>query len=320
MTTRHTSSLRVPRQTRDAILQELRGAKIAWYGILDDVEFLGRLWDLDELPSTDGRFNTARADIQQHRFANFDWEDDWIYNDMRFDLLDCPDDTFLRFLCETVHPNVRKDTDQAQQLVLFYNACLAANGVELVPVRHVPTLDGGTRTQVEARALRSNAKSIPLDRFDRLAEPGVLAQHLRRIDDNIELDPPLAIASAKELVEALCKIILDDYAEMYTTRDDMGALYKKVSRVLKLDVESVPDSRRGSAAAHAALRALVTTVQSLAELRNELGLGHGRSRLSAALTRHARLSGTSARGVTEFLLETWQVRRRQARSTPATDA
>jgi Abortive infection C-terminus len=74
----------------------------------------------------------------------------------------------------------------------------------------------------------------------------------------------------------------------------------------------VPDGARGSQAAQGALRALVTTVQRLAELRSELGLGHGRNRASQALTRHARLAFNTSSAVAEFLLDTWLQRRAEA--------
>jgi hypothetical protein len=45
-----------------------------------------------------------------------------------------------------------------------------------------------------------------------------------------------------------------------------------------------------------------------------LGTGHGRAHINPALGRHARLAATSARAVTEFLLDTWQARQTQAPS------
>jgi hypothetical protein len=50
-------------------------------------------------------------------------------------------------------------------------------------------------------------------------------------------------------------------------------------------------------------------VPSLAELRNELGLGHGRNSASEALTRHARLAFDSTSAVAECMLDTWRARR-----------
>lgn len=64
------------------------------------------------------------------------------------------------------------------------------------------------------------------------------------------------------------------------------------AHTLKLSAESVPESTRGSQAAQRALPSLVVTIQSLAELRNELGLGHGRASTSpgAWAPRSSRLS------------------------------
>jgi hypothetical protein len=75
-----------------------------------------------------------------------------------------------------------------------------------------------------------------------------------------------------------------------------------------LNAESVPDSRPASKTSQQILRTLVTTVQSLAELRNELGIGHGKSTRSVALARHARLSLNSTVTIAEFILDTWHTR------------
>jgi hypothetical protein len=56
------------------------------------------------------------------------------------------------------------------------------------------------------------------------------------------------------------------------------------------------------------MSAVITTIQSLAELRNELGIGHGQSKRSVALTRHARLALNATVTITEFVLDTWQAR------------
>ena len=151
--------------------------------------------------------------------------------------------------------------------------------------------------------------SVPLTNFDRLDEPEVVEQHLQRISANTDSDPAAAIGAAKELVESVCKVILDDFDVEYRNRDDLLDLYKKVAKVIGLSRDAVPGSAKGSEAAQRVLQNLATAVQSLAELRNELGIGHGRTKLSAAFARHARLAANAARTVVEFLLETWHERR-----------
>jgi hypothetical protein len=155
---------------------------------------------------------------------------------------------------------------------------------------------------------------ISLERFNRLGDPAVVDQHLQRIAANIDRDPAAAVASSKEVVESVCKFILDDYGVSYSPTDDLLTLYKAAAAQLKLNREAVPGSAKGSAAAHRVLQNLSTAVQSLAELRNELGLGHGRTTVSPAFARHARLAANAARTVVEFMLETWHERRRAGSS------
>ena len=151
--------------------------------------------------------------------------------------------------------------------------------------------------------------SILIERYDRLAEPRAVVEHLDRISAAIASDPAAVIGSAKELVETACKLILDDYGEEYERRADVMDLYKAAAKVLKLSRDSVPDSAKGSQAAQRVLQNRATAVQGLAELRNELGLGHGRTTPSPALARHARLAANSARTVVEFLFDTWHARK-----------
>jgi hypothetical protein len=74
--------------TRRAIIDELSLSKFHWSGRLEEPEFLARLYKLKDLPSTDGRFKDAAGDIWQHRVNNNDWDDDWVFYDSRFDLME----------------------------------------------------------------------------------------------------------------------------------------------------------------------------------------------------------------------------------------
>jgi AbiJ N-terminal domain 3/Abortive infection C-terminus len=284
---------------------------INWAGRLEEPDFLARIWDLADMRSTDGRFKDAAGDIWQHRVNNpQDWEDDWVFTDGRFDLMHGDDETLLRFLAEMVHPAVRPDEDEARSLVESINKKLAADGWALVEVDQVSgrPIFAGRRI----KGARQPTTALKLPGYKRLRDPQVFHEHLRRIDAGLANDPPAAIASSKELVESVCKVILDDYEIEYGHKEDLLDLYKAAAKALKLSVDSVPDSARGSQAAQRAARALTSAVQSLAELRNELGLGHGRNAASKALTRHARLAFNSASAVAEFLLDTWHQRRGDA--------
>jgi hypothetical protein len=127
-----TSANEISEVTRRSIFDSLSTAGTSWSGRLDEDDFLARLYDLTKMRSTDSRMRNAAGDIHQHRVNWRDWEDDWIFHDSRFNLLRAPDHELLRFLCETVHPVVRPDDDEARSLVEQYNAELERDGWRLV--------------------------------------------------------------------------------------------------------------------------------------------------------------------------------------------
>jgi hypothetical protein len=204
---------------------------------------------------------------------------------------------------------VRSNPDEARDLVDSFSQQLAADGWALVETKQI-----SGRPIFEGRRITGGKQpttALDLPEYQRLRDPQVFHEHLRRIDAGLKGDPAAAIASSKELVESVCKVVLDDYGVAYKPKDDLLDLYKAAAKALKLDAESVPSNKQGSEAAQGACRTLATTVQRLAELRNELGLGHGRNRASQALERHARLAFNSATAVAEFMLDTWHERRRR---------
>jgi hypothetical protein len=111
----------------------LTPAHTFWSGALPETEFLARLYDLEELPSTDSRYTSAFQDIVQHRVMNEDWDDDWIFHDSRFGLAEC-DEALLQFLAEMLHPAVRTDPVEVERLHNFLNGVLVHDGYELVQV------------------------------------------------------------------------------------------------------------------------------------------------------------------------------------------
>ena len=123
--------MRITEVTRRRLIEGLDDRRTVWSGVLGDVEFLGRLYDLDALPSSDPRFCSARGDILQHRVANpLDWADDWIFPEPRFGLADS-DDALLRFLAEMLHPAVRTDLAEVEDLRTFLNSVLIHDGYEI---------------------------------------------------------------------------------------------------------------------------------------------------------------------------------------------
>jgi hypothetical protein len=301
------STKRITQITRRKIFDSIALERISWSGRLEEPDFLGRIYDLGAMKSTDTRFKDAARDIWQHRVLNpTDWGDDWIFSDSRFQLKYGDDEVVLRFLAEMLHPVVRTDEAAVAGLLKAFNDALGRDGYELYPAEWISghAVYGWRRRD----SFHGANPELKLRERAVLTDPAVLEEHLARIRDGLTSDPAAAISSSKNLIESLFRIILDRAQIAYAAKEDIPQLYRKVAALLELRAESVPGSAKGSEASQQVLRTLVTTVQSLAELRNELGIGHGQSTRSVAVARHARLALNATVTIAEFVLDTWQAR------------
>lgn len=155
--------------TRRDIIDYFIGANITFSGKLDELEFLGRIWDLSSMPSWDGRFETAYRDIYQHRINNNDWEDHYLLC-TRLDLLKCEDETFAKFLENCVHPIVQPDRELVTALVSFMNGCLKHDGYVLKevsqisgkPIYKLTRLRGGVSGSVKNLVLLQMGRNLKL--------------------------------------------------------------------------------------------------------------------------------------------------------------
>lgn len=309
-----TSRASVSRRARLNIIDGLKVDNIAWMGTLEDVEFLQRLWDLEAMPSTDSRYKDAAGDIWQHRRNNDDWEDTWIFEDKRFDLLDGPTDRFLAFLAEMVHPVVRPDRNQSLELVRAFNDQLTPEGWMLIEVEKIagrPRFVAKAVSELGGRSVL-RAKSVA-DALD----AAWMQKEIERLENAVERDPALAIGTAKELIESCCKTVLTKRGVGYASGADLPTLTKLVAKELGLVPEGITDAARGAETIKLILRNLTALTQYLAELRGLYGSGHGRDGHHRGLQpRHARLAVGAAVSFIDFVTETF--RERQFREMPIT--
>lgn len=117
-------------------------AKISYHGRLDELGFLERLYDLDNMPSNDSRYSNAHGDISCHlRFG--DYEDEyWIFQDERFSLRQGDgDEALLHFLCMMLHPAVRIENSRWRDYLQKFNELLREDGYELYPAKKISGRD-----------------------------------------------------------------------------------------------------------------------------------------------------------------------------------
>lgn len=296
----------IRRSTRKNVLDWVSVERTAWSGRLEEDQFLARIFDLEKLPSTDGRFETAAGDIWQHRVNNNDGPDDWVFSDSRFNLLGCPDETFLLFLTEMLHPVVRPDVEEAKRLAETFNDLLNDDGYELVARAKVggkPVWAGQRRSLRGSAALP--ALRVAREKFD----ADYVLRQITRMEVAVEDDPGLAIGTAKELVETTCKAILEFRGKPATGREDLPKLVRAVAEELDLLPDDVSPTARDPETVKRILGSLATVASGVAELRNAYGTGHGRSPGARGLgTRHAKLAVGAAATLAVFLYETHEER------------
>lgn len=116
---------------------EEKRAVMPYYGRLDEVAFLKRLYRLDELPSHDSRYKNASGDISCHvKFGDYD--NGWIFCDERFCLSNADEDEpLLRLMCEMLHPVVRDERGPWKKYLDKFNELLNCDGYELYPSQTV---------------------------------------------------------------------------------------------------------------------------------------------------------------------------------------
>lgn len=287
--------------TRRAIIDYLSVGR-HWSGALPEGDFLGRIYDLKRMPSTDYRreYDTAAKDIWKHRVMNSDWPDDWVFTDGRFDLLFGRDEPFLKFLAETVNPIVRPDTEDALAMVAEYNSALNVDGWEIYPVKKISAKPVfGYRRLLGTPLHLEEAKRVA----ERLTGP-YIAQQIRRLQEAADADAELAIGTAKEFLESICKTILGERGTPAGKNADLPAIVRATIK----SVDIVPPELAGQPQLQKTVTVLLNNLGSighqLAELRNQYGTGHGRPTDHMGLpARHAKLAIGAAAALAVFLYE-----------------
>lgn len=162
--------------------------------------------------------------------------------------------------------------------------------------------------QCRATATRLLAGGVNLDSLKDTAtsiDAIQLADQIRRMEQAVHTDPSLAIGTAKELVETVCKTILAERGREIPGIPDVPTLSKETFKQLKLVPEGIPEEARGSKVIKTLLSNLGTIANNLAEIRNLYGTGHGHEGKAKGLgVRHAKLAVGAAAALTMFLFET----------------
>lgn len=287
--------------TRRNISDALALNKVNWAGRFEEQQFLTRLYDVSAMPSTDRRYSTAIEDIWKHRVMNSDWADDWVFYDPRFNLINASDEEFIRFLCEMLHPAVQSRMEEVERIRVLINEHLVKDGWEL---REQMAISGrpvfAASRMVEINTHTTEAAKVVTQSI--AAE--YVSRQVTRMQSALGSEPDVAIGTAKEFVETICKTILRERGLVFDPNEKMPRLVKQVAAALDLIPKEIGDHSKATETVKRLLSNLGTVSDGLAELRNLHGTGHGKDASTVGLEiRHARLAVGAATTLAVFLWE-----------------
>lgn len=139
-----------------------------------------------------------------------------------------------------------------------------------------------------------------------LTDASAIHDHLRRLGEHIDTDPRLAVSVAKDLVESTAKLVLRERQVSYSSGDTVPQLVSRAQESLGLAARAAKgDTDEEVRALKAILGSLVNLAQGVTELRNKVGVGHGRESVPGWVRpRHARLAAGAAQVWCQLMLET----------------
>ena len=291
--------MKIERKSRMNIIQTLQRSNVDWCGVLSDMEFLDRIYDLENIESNDSRFDNAKGDIAQHRLHNDDWPLYWIFDDDRFNLKECDDDGFIKFLCETVHGVVRPSPKDRQTLLRLYNREIGPAGFEIIENEDE---FGNIECQVRStvHSITDPLKNIQDD--DYLKDDNIHRKILM-IRKSLDNETDLAIGTSKELVETICKTILKKLDSGLKPETKFPDLVRQTLKVLGIESADLGEGRTNKTFA-GIVTSLTSLARGIAEFRNMAGTGHGKDyEFRPVGTEYARLAVNSASMLVAFLLD-----------------
>lgn len=295
----------INRDVRDNIALALTDAKHGYNGDLKHVEFLSRLYDLSQMRSTDNRYKTAVGDIGTHCDSFSDWDLNWVFDDDRFKLASVSDEEYLKFLCETLHPRVRRDRSEAAAMALIINKELQHAGWKLVEAA-----SGASRGRYVAEAAsRSRLSTQPVRAAADFLDARFMQEQLSRAEGAVQNDPALAIGTAKELVETCCKTMLGKLGIPIPEGTELPKMANMLLEELELLPRTVDAAEQGAVSLRALLGNFANIPHRLAELRNLYGTGHGKDgKFQGLEPHHAQLAVESAQAFINFVVAAFRRR------------
>ena len=186
-------------------------------------------------------------------------------------MLHCNDELFIRFICETLNPAVMHKQEDLDKLKAIYSRYLRGDGYELyirynissMPIYGVRKIETGIDIQ---------EKSI-----QQYLDSEYVLSKVNLMKSMVKTNTDLALGSAKEFLEIVCKSILSEKKISYTDDMTLSKLFKEtINSVGILESSSASNKEQADRSIRQILSGLNSVIQGVSELRNGYGSGHGK--------------------------------------------
>ena len=148
--------------------------------------------------------------------------------------------------------------------------------------------------------------SLSIDELLKTCTSSSVSDAWKRCFERRERAPEGAITSARTMLEAVCKYVLDEMNQPYSEKDDLPMLYKSAASTLSLS----PDQHKEKIFKQI-LSGCGSVVNGLASMRNAFGDAHGKGKQPLKPSaRHAELAINLSGAICSFLIATFEQRKK----------
>jgi hypothetical protein len=203
-----------------------------YYGRLENVDFLKRLYDLSSWESQDSRVTNAEEEITMHTY-NGDYSDNWIFDDERFHLIDETDNVFLDFLCEVFHPEVRDENKEWEKYLEKINSLLQEDGYELIASSKISGRDVFSwRTYIKKPDMyipfSERNKSLINNKKIDIKLSNAVRHQLFKVMDAYDEKIYLVDETNFNYYESISDLVLDDITKFYIPKHYVGSKFVEI--------------------------------------------------------------------------------------------
>lgn len=274
----------------------IKTISLSWHGRISEIDFIKRICKTSMDDKTYKNIKEKYGDCKE--MNNYFFESDELpYKNSNTD-------TFLKILCEMFHPAVRDENGHWKEFKKAISKLIKEDGFEFYVSDYMSGREIYNYRKITFLDFNEKININNLMKVSEEINSEYISKQIQLMEQNQKENPTESIGKAKELLEAVCKTILNRLNEKYEENWDIQKLTKETYKVLKLSPDEVADAQL-SQTIKQILGGLNSISGGLAGLRNTYGSGHGKNENFVSLPeRYAKLAIGSVSTLVVFLWDT----------------